>query len=108
GVSAFHLARRTRESDFFTRSLRLGLVTAAGAATATVGFGFGQYSYLDNQPTKIGDSDADLARAQAEFVAKYGPGDYLPPRIVPVSLAFMILIGLLLFLVLIGLAFLLL
>lgn len=53
GVSAFHLARRTKETAFFDRSLRIGLFMGGGAALLTVLLGFTQYGYLKKaQPAK--------------------------------------------------------
>ncbi len=99
GVSAWHLIRRTAEHEFFRRSLRLGLGTAAFAATLTIGFGYAQFGYLgDLQPTKLGG-----AEEQAAAVARYGPGNYLPPDLVGTSLEVMIGIGNLLWLVAVGL-----
>ena len=53
GVSAYHLARRTGEDEFFRRSLRLGLITGGAASLLTVALGFAQYGYLKSaQPAK--------------------------------------------------------
>jgi cytochrome d ubiquinol oxidase subunit I len=80
GVSAYHLRKRTAEQDFFRKSLRIGVGVALPATffTAT----FGGMGFATMQPTKLaawrGDAD-ELAAAQAEMVARFGPGDYLPP-----------------------------
>lgn len=96
GVSAWHVLRRTTEWEFFRRSLRLGVWTAFLAAVLTVGFGFAQFAYIQqHQPTKLAD---DKAAVQAQFVAAYGPGDYLPPALVKQSLGAMIGTGQLVFL----------
>lgn len=76
GVSAFHLFRRTAEVEFFRRSMRIGLFTVIGAVIPVVIFGGTQFQYV--QSTKSGGSDKGLA-AQADFVARFGPGDYLAP-----------------------------
>jgi len=78
GVSAW---RRARE---FAPNLRLGLVVAAVGSLGVVGLGFAQLPYLKAaQPAKhavlTGDTAA-LARAQEALAARYGPGDYAPPR----------------------------
>jgi len=99
GISSWHLIRNTAEYEFFRTSLRLGLVTAFVGAFFTMGFGYAQFaSILDNQPTKLGD-DAARQAAVADFTARFGPDDYLPPVYANVGLGFMIMIGTLLFLV---------
>lgn len=79
GVSAYHLRKRTAEQDFFRKSLRIGIAVALPATLATAAFGGMGFETL--QPTKVaawrGDT-AMLAQAQADMVAKHGPGDYLP------------------------------
>lgn len=104
GISCWHLFRRTTEFDFFVRSLRLGLLTATIASTLVIGFGFAQFSYLDNQPTKL--QGATTTATAQEFARRFGgaPGDYLPPGGVQVSYGFMILVGFGLWSVLIGLS----
>ena len=58
-----------------------------------MGFGFAQFGAVGAvQPTKFGD-DAAKAAAVAEWTARFGPGDYLPPACANVGLGFMILIG---------------
>ncbi|MEU4512906.1 cytochrome ubiquinol oxidase subunit I [Nonomuraea wenchangensis] len=44
GASAYMLRRRTEQVEFFTRSLRLGVVTAAIGITFTMGFGYAQFA----------------------------------------------------------------
>ncbi|RZS44313.1 cytochrome d ubiquinol oxidase subunit I [Herbihabitans rhizosphaerae] len=81
GISALHFLRRTTEVEFFQRSLRLGLVTAAIAAPVLIGFGFAQFSTIDElQPGKVSEGGDAAAAAQAELVARYGPGDYITPE----------------------------
>ncbi|ASO21856.1 cytochrome d ubiquinol oxidase subunit I [Actinoalloteichus hoggarensis] len=83
GISAFHLFRRTPEQEFFRRSLRIGVATSLPALmfTASVGgFQFGPTG--ESQPMKIAAytrDHAEMDRLQAEMVAQFGPGDYLPP-----------------------------
>ncbi|SCG65690.1 cytochrome ubiquinol oxidase subunit I [Micromonospora coxensis] len=92
-VSAWHLLRRTPDFALFRTSLRLGLVTAAGAVTLVQGFGFAQFGPIGQvQPTKFGGSPAADALV-AEWTARFGPGDYTPPALASVGLGFMILIG---------------
>ncbi|MFJ2032081.1 cytochrome ubiquinol oxidase subunit I [Streptosporangium sp. NPDC087985] len=43
GASAYQLFRRTAEREFFTRSLRLGVVVASIGSLVTVGFGYAQF-----------------------------------------------------------------
>ncbi|NUR86747.1 MAG: cytochrome ubiquinol oxidase subunit I [Nonomuraea sp.] len=81
GVSAWHLRKRTPEQDLFRKSLRIGVGVALPAVFVTATFGGIGFQTL--QPTKlaawVGNADR-LAQAQADMVAKYGPGDYLPPE----------------------------
>ncbi|WP_213452998.1 cytochrome ubiquinol oxidase subunit I [Rhizomonospora bruguierae] len=93
GVSSWHFIRRTREVELFRTSLRLGLVTGMVGVTFVMGFGFAQFGAVGaTQPTKFGD-DAAKAAAVADFTARFGPGDYLPPQWSQVPLGFMILIA---------------
>ncbi|TDC27293.1 cytochrome ubiquinol oxidase subunit I [Streptomyces sp. 8K308] len=83
GVSAYHLFRGGEEPDgFFRRSLRVGVFTALPALFVTVVFGGTQMAAIREwQPAKAATFDhdtAELARVQAEMVARFGPGDYLP------------------------------
>jgi cytochrome d ubiquinol oxidase subunit I len=94
GVSSYHFIRRTREVELFRKSLRLGLVTGMIGVTFVMGFGFAQFDAVGAvQPTKFGD-DADRAAAVADFTARFGPGDYLPPQWVGLPLALMMMIAL--------------
>ncbi|MCA2228120.1 cytochrome ubiquinol oxidase subunit I [Nonomuraea aurantiaca] len=79
GVSAYHLAKRTAEQDFFRKSLRIGIAVALPATLFTATFGGIGFDTL--QPTKLAawsGSARQMAEAQAEMVAAHGPGDYLP------------------------------
>lgn len=59
GASAYQLFRRTAEREFFTRSLRLGVVTAAVGSLVTVGFGYAQFGPVGRfQPGKFNESPA--------------------------------------------------
>ncbi|TYB39045.1 cytochrome ubiquinol oxidase subunit I [Micromonospora sp. AP08] len=92
-VSAWHLLRRTPDFLLFRKSLRLGLVTAALAVTTLQGFGFAQFGPVGElQPTKFGGGP-DRDALVAEWTARFGPGDYIPPVLSSVGLGFMILIG---------------
>ncbi|MFG1866046.1 cytochrome ubiquinol oxidase subunit I [Microbispora bryophytorum] len=54
GASAYHLFRRTPEREFFTRSLRVGVLTAFVGSLFTVGFGYAQFGPVgDVQPDKF-------------------------------------------------------
>ncbi|WP_246237167.1 cytochrome ubiquinol oxidase subunit I [Actinomadura chibensis] len=75
GVSGYHLLRRTAEVEFFRRSMRVGLVTVIVSVMPVVVFGGMQFRYV--QPTKGGGEDA--AAAVADFTARFGPDDYMPP-----------------------------
>ncbi|MFD1939239.1 cytochrome ubiquinol oxidase subunit I [Nonomuraea mangrovi] len=80
GVSAYHLRRRTHEQEFFRKSLRIGVGLALPATLVTAAFGGMGFETL--QPGKAAawsGGAADLAKVQADMVARFGPGDYLPP-----------------------------
>ena len=99
GVSAWHLLRRTKEVEFFRRSLRTGTFAAFFGTFFVIGFGYAQFAPIgDNQPTKLASGDK-LADAQAAMVARYGPGDYAPPGWIHSALENMINLGNLLFLI---------
>ncbi|SNT49830.1 cytochrome d ubiquinol oxidase subunit I [Streptosporangium subroseum] len=54
GASAYHLFKRTSEREFFTRSLRLGVITSFVGSLITVGFGYAQFLPLSTlQPDKF-------------------------------------------------------
>ncbi|MGW5669813.1 cytochrome ubiquinol oxidase subunit I [Micromonospora sp. NPDC003776] len=92
-VSAYHLIRRTPDFALFRKSLRLGLLTTAVAVVFLIGFGFAQFGPVGRvQPTKFGGGP-DRDALVAEWTAKFGPGDYVPPTLSNVGLGFMILIG---------------
>ncbi|MER6946674.1 cytochrome ubiquinol oxidase subunit I [Nonomuraea sp. NPDC000554] len=79
GVSAYHLAKRTAEQEFFRKSLRIGVGVALPAILFTATFGGLGFDTL--QPTKRAawsGGAQQLAEAQARMVAEHGPGDYLP------------------------------
>ncbi|GAA3137241.1 cytochrome ubiquinol oxidase subunit I [Planomonospora alba] len=78
GASAYQLFRRTAEREFFTRSLRLGVVVATAGSLLTVGFGYAQFSP----------------------VAQFQPDKFSGAALAGVGLGFMIMIGQLLQLVL--------
>jgi cytochrome d ubiquinol oxidase subunit I len=100
GVSAWHFARRTPERlgsladhDFFRRSLRLGLIVGLTGTTLVIGSGFAQFGAIAPvQPTKFG-AEADQRALVAEWTARFGPGDYLPPEWIGLPLALMMLIA---------------
>jgi cytochrome d ubiquinol oxidase subunit I len=98
GVSAYHFIRRTSDTGFFRRSMRLGLGVAALSSVLLVNFGFDQFEVLNQvQPAKLGDA-AGRAAVQAAGEAKFGPGDYLPPEFAGAFLGVMISLGFLLML----------
>ncbi|WP_169982364.1 cytochrome ubiquinol oxidase subunit I [Microbispora sp. H10836] len=62
GASAYHLFRRTPEREFFTRSLRIGVLTALIGSLFTVGFGYAQFGPVsDVQPDKFHGAAPGLA-----------------------------------------------
>ncbi|GAA2457446.1 cytochrome ubiquinol oxidase subunit I [Streptomyces lavendulocolor] len=82
GVSAYHLFRGTGEGEFFGRSLRVGVFLSLPALVLTAGFGGVQLTTLvEVQPAKwavFRQQAADISRVQADMVARFGPGDYVP------------------------------
>ncbi|MCG5217454.1 cytochrome ubiquinol oxidase subunit I [Streptosporangium sp. KLBMP 9127] len=71
GASAYHLLKRTAEQEFFTRSLRLGVVTALIGSLSTVGFGYAQFGAVGEvQPDKF--DGAPLAAAGLGFMMLIG------------------------------------
>ncbi|MGC5052572.1 cytochrome ubiquinol oxidase subunit I [Micromonospora sp. DT48] len=93
-ISAWHLHRRTPDFALFRSSLRIGVVTAALAITLVQGFGFAQFAPVGGaQPTKFGATSPHAEELVAEWTARFGPGDYLPPVLSSFGLGFMILIG---------------
>jgi cytochrome d ubiquinol oxidase subunit I len=57
GASAYQLRRRTSEVEFFTKSLRTGVTTAAIGIFLTVGFGYAQFAGIQEDKFK-GDTAA--------------------------------------------------
>ncbi|MFI6531880.1 cytochrome ubiquinol oxidase subunit I [Nonomuraea sp. NPDC050547] len=47
GAGAYQLRRRTHEGEFFTRSLRMGVATAAIGSTLALGAGYAQFGVID-------------------------------------------------------------
>ncbi|MFG1944290.1 cytochrome ubiquinol oxidase subunit I [Nonomuraea sp. NPDC048826] len=56
GASAYHLRRRTQEVEFFSTSMRTGIVVAAIGITLTVSFGYAQFGGM--QEGKFDDNPA--------------------------------------------------
>jgi cytochrome bd ubiquinol oxidase subunit I len=71
GASAYHLFKRTSEREFFTRSLRLGVITSFVGSLITVGFGYAQFG----------------------VIAAVQPGKFDGGGLAGLGLGFMILIG---------------
>ena len=93
GISAWLLLRRTPDYELLRKSLRTGLVTVTVAGVPLLGFGFAQFPAVGSvQPAKYGDEVA-RSEAVAEWTARFGPGDYVPPLWSSAALGFMILIG---------------
>jgi cytochrome d ubiquinol oxidase subunit I len=82
GVSAYHLFRRTPEWEFFGRSLRIGVFLSFPALMVTAVFGGIQFGGLRTlQPMKsavFSQKTVEIAQLQADMVARFGPGDYVP------------------------------
>ncbi|NKQ23720.1 cytochrome ubiquinol oxidase subunit I [Streptomyces galbus] len=82
GVSAWHFARGTKETQLFRSSLRLGVWVGMLASFFVIIVGQLQVPVLDRtQPMKTAALNNDgVARLQAQFVGQHGPGDYVPPH----------------------------
>ncbi|WP_137992920.1 cytochrome ubiquinol oxidase subunit I [Streptomyces vilmorinianum] len=82
GVSAYHLFRRSPEWEFFGKSLRIGVFLAFPALMVTAVFGDIQFAALRTlQPMKsavFSQKTAEIAQLQADMVARFGPGEYVP------------------------------
>ncbi|MFM9371831.1 cytochrome ubiquinol oxidase subunit I [Streptomyces sp. Da 82-17] len=79
GVSAYHLFKRSPEWEFFGRGLRIGVFVSLPALFVTATFGGVQFAVM--QPMKeavFSSKAAEVARLQADMVARFGPGDYVP------------------------------
>jgi cytochrome d ubiquinol oxidase subunit I len=96
GVSAYHFARGTKETDLFRGSLRLGVWVAMLASFFVIIVGDMQFPLLRRtQPMKIAAmDDSGVAQVQAQLVQRYGPGDYtLPGEWLRLSMDTMTIIG---------------
>ncbi|MBE3011129.1 cytochrome ubiquinol oxidase subunit I [Microbispora sp. NEAU-D428] len=71
GASAYHLFRRTTEREFFTRSLRIGVLTALIGSLLTVGFGYAQFGPVsDVQPDKFHGTAPGIALGLMIFIGQ--------------------------------------
>ncbi|MER6943423.1 cytochrome ubiquinol oxidase subunit I [Nonomuraea sp. NPDC000554] len=96
GVSAYHFARGTKETDLFRGSLRLGVWVAMLASFFVIIVGDMQFPLLRRtQPMKIAAlDDSGVAQVQAQLLQQYGAGDYtLPGEWLRVSMDAMTIIG---------------
>ncbi|MFI8951442.1 cytochrome ubiquinol oxidase subunit I [Streptomyces sp. NPDC053750] len=80
GVSAWHFARGTKETELFRGSLRLGIWVSMIASFFVVLVGEWQKPIIEEtQPMKAAVlNDSGVAEVQAQMVKEYGPGDYVP------------------------------
>ncbi|MFJ6614039.1 cytochrome ubiquinol oxidase subunit I [Streptomyces sp. NPDC091289] len=81
GISAYHLARGTKETALFRGSLRLALLVATPTSWFVATVGEMQLPQIErSQPMKAAIlENGDIDRVQAQLVEQYGPGDYTPP-----------------------------
>ncbi|GHE09563.1 cytochrome ubiquinol oxidase subunit I [Streptomyces alanosinicus] len=82
GVSAFHFARGTKETELFRGSLRLGVWVGMLASFFVIIVGQLQIPVLNRtQPMKMAAlNNEGVADLQARLVRDHGPGDYIPPH----------------------------
>ncbi|MFF7587726.1 cytochrome ubiquinol oxidase subunit I [Kitasatospora purpeofusca] len=80
GISAWHFAKGTKETELFRSSLRLGVWVSMLSSFFVIIVGNLQVPVIEKtQPIKAAIlNGTDLAAAQAQEVAAHGPGDYLP------------------------------
>ncbi|WBO69696.1 cytochrome ubiquinol oxidase subunit I [Streptomyces camelliae] len=80
GVSAWHFARGTEETELFRSSLRLGTWVAMLASFFVVVVGQLQLPVIKRtQPMKYAVlKDSGVAEAQRRLVEQHGPGNYVP------------------------------
>ncbi|MBR8641422.1 cytochrome ubiquinol oxidase subunit I [Streptomyces tuirus] len=97
GISAYHLARGTKDTLLFRGSLRLALLVATPTSWFVATVGEMQMPLLrDNQPMKAAIREGgDLDQVQARLAGQFGPGDYRPPAAdwLGVAMDTMIVIG---------------
>ncbi|MFI0784994.1 cytochrome ubiquinol oxidase subunit I [Streptomyces lydicus] len=81
GISAWHLARGTEETELFRGSLRLGTWVSMLASFFVVVIGQIQMPVIERtQPMKYAVlTDSGVAEVQRRLVAQHGPGDHVPP-----------------------------
>ncbi|MFH8678034.1 cytochrome ubiquinol oxidase subunit I [Streptomyces lydicus] len=82
GISAWHFARGTEETELFRGSLRLGTWVSMLASFFVVVIGQMQMPVIERtQPMKYAVlTDSGVAEVQRRLVAQHGPGDYVPPE----------------------------
>ncbi|GAA2347036.1 cytochrome ubiquinol oxidase subunit I [Streptomyces kunmingensis] len=82
GISAWHLARGTKETELFRGSMRLGAWVAMVASFFVIIVGELQKPIIERtQPMKYAVmEDSGVAEAQRRLVEQHGPGDYVPPE----------------------------
>ncbi|MFE0423719.1 cytochrome ubiquinol oxidase subunit I [Streptomyces sp. NPDC058953] len=82
GISTYHLARGTRETELFRGSLRLGLPVATIASFFVIIVGDLQLPVIRRtQPMKTAVLEGDgVEQLQGRLSRVYGPGDYTPPQ----------------------------
>ncbi|WP_327351172.1 cytochrome ubiquinol oxidase subunit I [Streptomyces sp. NBC_01304] len=96
GVSAYHFLRRTKETELFGGSLRLGLWVSMVASFFVVVAGELQRPIIERtQPMKHAVLEGSgVAEVQARLVKEYGPGDYVPWQdTIRISMDVMTIIG---------------
>ncbi|MFG2401999.1 cytochrome ubiquinol oxidase subunit I [Streptomyces lydicus] len=82
GISAWHFARGTKETELFRGSLRLGTWVSMLASFFVVVIGQMQMPVIERtQPMKYAVlEDSGVAEVRRRLVEQHGPGDYVPPE----------------------------
>jgi cytochrome bd ubiquinol oxidase subunit I len=76
GVSAYHLLKKTKDQEFYQRSMRMSLIVAlfSGIVSVIVGHIYGQYDIL-NQPMKMAAAEAIWNTQQPAALALFAIPD---------------------------------
>ncbi|MGW0534900.1 cytochrome ubiquinol oxidase subunit I [Streptomyces sp. NPDC003032] len=96
GISAWHFARGTKETELFRGSLRLGVWVSMVASFFVVVVGEMQRPVIERtQPMKHAVlENSGVAEVQAQLVKEHGPGNYVPWQdAIRISMDVMTIIG---------------
>ncbi len=92
GVSAYHLLKKTKDQEFYQRSMRMSLIVAvfSGIVSVIVGHIYGQYDIL-NQPMKMAAAEAIWNTQQPAALALFAiPDAQTHTNIFSISIPYML------------------